>query len=77
MLMLFANNTGQFMTGTAIPATLQVSVPTFGRVRQCCLASGVDAAMNDKEIFTCIQLPMEEGIALSRSKDSSHDRFEC
>lgn len=48
ILLLTDYSTGQHMTDEAIAATLQVSMPTIGRVRQRCLADGVEAAVHDR-----------------------------
>lgn len=48
VLLLTDYSTGQHMTDEDIAATLQVSMPTIGRVRRRCLADGVDAAVNDR-----------------------------
>ena len=48
VLLLTDYSTGQHKTDADIAATLQVSMPTIGRVRQRCLAEGVVAAVNDR-----------------------------
>jgi transposase len=48
VLLLTDYSTGQHMTDADIAATLQVSMPTIGRVRRRCLADGIDAAVHDR-----------------------------
>jgi putative transposase len=48
VLLLTDYSTGQHMTDADIAATLQVSMPTIGRVRRRCMADGVAAAVHDR-----------------------------
>ena len=48
VLLLTDYSIGQHMTDEDIAATLQVSMPTIGRVRRRCRADGVDAAVHDR-----------------------------
>jgi hypothetical protein len=48
LLLLTDYSPGQHMTDADIAATLQVSMPTIGRIRQRCLADEIDAAIHDR-----------------------------